>query len=111
MKKQRDLAEFPDDADGDALWKMHASGDNLNAEREIDFWSVFTEEQNAIDFAVAGLRRGWKISFSELEDEWQVGSHLIMVPTYDSITQFQDELGAAIAPFHGVVDGWGCFEA
>jgi len=111
MENQRDLTKFPDNADGDTLWRMHISGDDLNAAREIDFWSVFAEEQDAIGFAVAGLRQGWKISFSELEDEWQVGAHLIMVPTYDSITNFQDEFAAAISPFNGAIDGWGCFEA
>ena len=111
MEKQRDLIKFPDDADGDALWRMHVCGDDLNAAREIDFWSVFAEEQNAIDFAVAGLRHGWKISFSELEDEWQVGAHLVMVPSYESIIGFQGELASEISLFNDVIDGWGCFEA
>ena len=110
LEKYRDLTKFPDDADGDALWRMHVSGDDLNAAREIDFWIVFAEEQNAIDFAVAGLRQGRKMSFSELEDEWQVGAHLIMVPSYESIIRFQDELASEISPFGGVIDGWGCFE-
>jgi hypothetical protein len=111
MEDHRDPTKFPDDADGDALWRMYVDGDDLSAAREIDFWSVFTEERNAIDFAVEGLRKGWKISFSEVEGEWQVGVHLIMVPNYESITGFQDELSSAVMLFNGVIDGWGCFEA
>jgi len=111
MERHRDLNKFPGDADGDALWRMHVSGDNLNAAREVDFWSVFVDEQNAIGFAVAGLRKGWKMSFSELEDEWQVGTHVIIIPTYESIIHFQDELASEISAFNGVIDGWGCFEA
>lgn len=34
---QRDKLVFPDDENGDVLWRMNLQGDNLTKAREIDF--------------------------------------------------------------------------
>lgn len=114
MDEIRNYTNFPDDGSGDALWRMRTSGDDLTEKREFDFWVVFPKEQHAIDFAVNGLRKGWKVSASKNDDEnftWQVGVHVVLLPSYKEITDFEDELQLLATPSGGQNDGWGCFEA
>ncbi|MBA6364670.1 ribonuclease E inhibitor RraB, partial [Colwellia sp. BRX8-8] len=46
----RDLALFPQDNVGDALWQMMIDGDDLNQAREIEFSVIFPNEEAALKF-------------------------------------------------------------
>ncbi len=46
----RDYEVFPDDENGDVLWRMHEHGDNLSKQREIDFCVIFPTEESAMEF-------------------------------------------------------------
>jgi hypothetical protein len=52
----RDYTKFPDDENGDVLWKFSQDGDNLNKRREINFSIIFPNEESALKFAVHLLR-------------------------------------------------------
>jgi hypothetical protein len=108
---KRDYAQFPDDENGDVLWRMRDHGDNLAKPREIDFSVIFPTEEAALRFAVHLLRNDQKVSFSEYEEHdelpWQVQVHPFMEPTHENITAFENQLGEDAAEFGGRNDGWG----
>ncbi|MGN6480537.1 ribonuclease E inhibitor RraB [Luteibacter sp.] len=103
---------FPDDDNGQVLRQMVAEGDNLSIPREIDFAVLFETEQAALEFCVAMLRQGQKVSFSEYEDSdempWQVFLHPFMEPSHENISAFEAALEGESEGFGGVLDGWGC---
>ncbi len=107
----RDYKVFPDDENGDVLWRMSEQGDNLDKKREVDFCVIFSTEAAAIDFAVLMLRSDQKVSFSAYEGNaempWQVLVHPFMKPTHEGITRFETLLGEDAAQFGGRNDGWG----
>ncbi len=111
---QRDPAAFPDDENGEVLWRMLQNGDNLNAPREVDFSVVFPTEEEALAFAVRLLRNHQKVSFSAYEGNadfpWQVHAHPFLQPTHENISRYEALLAADAAEFHGRNDGWGCFQ-
>ena len=108
---KRDYTRFPDDENGNVLWRMLEDGDNLSKPREIDFSVIFPTEEAALLFAVYLLRNDQKVSFSEYQEHdelpWQVHVHPIMEPTHENITGFEDQLGEDAAEFGGRNDGWG----
>ena len=109
----RDLELFPDDDNGEVLWRMAQQGDNLAAPREIDFSVVFAEEQSALRFAMGFLRAGYKVQLMEYEEQsdgliWDVTVCPMMVPVHGEIGVFEEMLAQEAAPFGGRNDGWGC---
>ena len=44
---QRDYVQYPDDENGDVLWRMLEDGDNLATPREVDF-SVSSHQKNQL---------------------------------------------------------------
>lgn len=110
----RDYSEFPGDENGDVLWRMRQAGDNLAKPREIDFSVIFPTEQTALEFAVYLLRQNQKVSFAEIENNdempWQVQAHPVMVPSHESITQYENQLAEDAAEFSGLTDGWGAMQ-
>lgn len=109
----RDYAKFPDDENGDVLWRMQEHGDNLSKRREIDFSVIFPSEDSALQFAVHLLRNGQKVSFSEYEGSeefpWQVEVHPNMEPTHENVSGFERQLEDDAAKLGGKNDGWGSF--
>jgi hypothetical protein len=107
----RDFGLFPDDDNGDVLWRMQENGDNLSKPREIDFSVILPTEDSALKFALYLLRNGLKVSFSEYEEHeempWQVQVHPFMLPTYENICGFEDQLAEDAEQYGGKNDGWG----
>lgn len=111
---KRDFKQFPDDENGNVLWHMKQSGDNLSVAREIDFSVIFPTENDAINFAVHLLRNDQKVSFSPYPEhkelKWQVQVHPVMQPTHEHITGFEALLAKHSAKYGGRNDGWGSME-
>jgi len=109
----RDYAQFPDDENGNILWKLGQNGDNLQKAREVDFSVIFPTEEAAINFAVLLLRNEQKVSFAPYEEHdelpWQVQAHPVMVPTHENITGYENQLAQEAEQFGGRNDGWGCY--
>lgn len=108
----RDPELFPADENGDVLWQMAVSGDDLSIPREVDFAVILPSEDAALKFAVHLLRSDQKVSFSAYEEHdelpWQVLAHPYMAPSHENISGFERLLGEAAADFDGRNDGWGC---
>ncbi|MBK6660285.1 MAG: ribonuclease E inhibitor RraB [Proteobacteria bacterium] len=66
---ERDYALYPEDDNGNVLWKMKQGGDNLDIPREVDFAVIFADEPSALEFAMRLLRYGQKVSFGRYEGE------------------------------------------
>lgn len=110
---ERDFSVFPDDANGDALWRMHENGDDLDSPCEFDFSVIFPSQEAALSFGVFLLKEGLKVSLTSCEDDehpWELTVHPLMAPTYESICEFEDLLAQDAAELGGRLDGWGCFQ-
>jgi len=111
---QRDFANFPDDDNGDVLWRMHQHGDDLSKPREVDFSVIFPTSQAALDFALHLLKNGQKVSFGPYEGNadlpWQVEAHPVLLPNHSSITEYENRLARDAKLHGGRNDGWGSMQ-
>jgi hypothetical protein len=109
---ERDYGQFPDDENGEVLWKLHSDGDALTEPREIDFSAIFPSEDAAINFAVACLRSGFKVEMAQAEEDhedglnWEVVVYTFAVPTYEDITAIENALDKEAAELGGALSGW-----
>ena len=108
---ERDLTAFPQDENGDVLWRIAQHGVDLTEAHEIDFALVFPTREAALKFAVFALQTEAKVSFSSYEENeefpWQVYVHPVMEPTHVDITAFESFLGTRAEQLGGKNDGWG----
>jgi len=106
---------YPDDANGDALRRMEAQGDDLTVPRNLEFTSVFPNENAARKFAEYFSTRGYAASAEftgTVEDSpWDVVVVKHMVPSHEEIGAFEDSLEAVAVNFGGRNDGWGCLSS
>ena len=112
---ERDFSVFPDDPNGNSLWKMAEEGDNLAVAREIDFILVFKNEENALNFGKTLLFNRQKVSMADHEEDkefpFAIYVHAYLTPNYTEIGEYEALLLEAATPFDGVFDGWACFPA
>jgi hypothetical protein len=107
--------KYPDDANGDALRRMEAEGDDLTRPRNLEFTVVFSNENTAMQFANHFRALGFAVS-AELagtvpDFPWDVVVVKHMVPSHEEIGAFEDSLQKVADAFGGHNDGWGCFSA
>ena len=104
---------YPNDANGDALRRMEAQGDDLTKPRNIDFTVVFVDassaEQFAEHFRVLGQKVSVALTGTDPAFPWDVVVVEHMVPSYDGITSFENLLQSVADGWGGHNDGWGCF--
>jgi hypothetical protein len=104
---------YPNDANGDALRRMEAQGDDLTRPRNIDFTVAFADASSAERFAEHFRALGHTVSVELTESNqdfpWDVVVVQHMVPSYDGITNFENLLQSVADGWGGHNDGWGCF--
>jgi Regulator of ribonuclease activity B len=104
---------YPNDANGDALRRMEAQGDDLTRPRNIDFSVAFADAKSAEQFAAHFRALGHEVSVESTETDqgfpWDVVVVQHMVPSYDGITNFENLLQSTANALGGHNDGWGCF--
>lgn len=64
----RDFEVYPNNENGDTLWRMADDGDDLSIPREVDFSVIFRTEGEALKFAVHLLKNDLKVSFSSYKE-------------------------------------------
>ncbi len=110
----RDFEKFPDDINGDALWKMQQSGDDLSKPREIEFTVVFSTEAEALKFGETLLLNRQKILLADNEENkeypFEIIVYVYMEATYDEISGYEELLESHAIKFNGRGDGWGCLD-
>lgn len=101
--------DYPDDADGDALRRVAATGVDMSRPMEIEFIVAVpgrvTGEAIARLVARAGFRP--ELIHDEEDDAWDCYCRTTMLPTYGQITAAQRRLDGLIRPFGCYCDGWG----
>ena len=111
---QRDSTRFPDDENGDILFRMYSDGDDLSAPRDVDFNVVLPDRAAAKKFGDHFHKLGYKVTAEKArtvpELPWDVNVVKHMLPTHEGVTAFEAELDAVASPLGGRNDGWGCFE-
>jgi regulator of RNase E activity RraB len=102
---------FPNDADGDALRRLAADGNDLSQPMAIDLTVVLPDGQSAQSLAQAAMAAGYDASIDRDEefDEWTCTCTMQMLATYTNVVRSQEELQALAEPDGGEVDGWGTF--
>lgn len=109
---QRDEALFPNDTIGDALWKMHLSGDDLTQEREVEFSVLFSSQELALKFGQLLLENNQKLSMTPFQENaelpWEITAYPEIPMSYENICAYQELIETSSAPFQGVFDGFYC---
>lgn len=112
------LTIFPDDENGRVLRNIAARGDDLTKARNIDFTVVFAQATSAEQFAEHFRGLGHKVTVEETGTEeghpWDVVVVKHMVPTYEGITDFENDLQFVADRWGGYnvyskTTGWGFF--
>lgn len=112
---QRNPTLFPDDDNGDVLWRLASAGDDLSIPREIDFTLDFADEQSALDCGMFLFRNELKVQLeSPAEDDptssWSVLVVANMTPRHAEITHFEQYLQDVAEHYAGSCTGWGCMQ-
>jgi hypothetical protein len=109
---ERDLALFPNDNNGDALWQMLLDGDDLSQAREIEFSVIFPEQALALKFGHLLLENNQKLSFCSYQESeeypWEITAYPDMPATYENLVAYQYLLETSSEPLKGRFDGWYC---
>ncbi|SEM22329.1 Regulator of ribonuclease activity B [Pseudoxanthomonas sp. GM95] len=110
---QRNPTLFPDDDNGDVLWRLASAGDDLSIPREIDFTLDFDTEQSALDCGMFLFRNELKVQLEAPDDEdedaaWTVLVVANMLPRHAEITHFEQYLQDVAEHYAGHCTGWGC---
>jgi hypothetical protein len=113
---QRNEKVFPvsENENGDVLFRMANNGDDLFKARDVNFSVVFQEREAAQQFADHFRKLGFEVEIAEPQGltrrKHDVTVTINMVPSYESITNFEQQLESVAAPLGGKNDGWGCFQ-
>jgi len=104
-------ADYPNDADGDALRRVAATGNEMSKPMDIDFQIAVPDEAAATRVAVEAAKLGYRISIYESMPccPWTCNCTRTMLAEYDAIIAVQAELDAIARPLGGYADGWGAF--
>lgn len=104
-------ADFPDDADGDALRRLAEMGVDLSQPITVDFAVAVPNRDAAIAVAEAATEVGYKVDvFHDTEsDAYSCYCARTLVPTYEALLRVQAQLDELAQPFGGFADGWGSF--
>jgi hypothetical protein len=107
--------KYPDDANGDALRRMEAKGDDLSRPRDIEFTVVFPNENTAKQFAdhvcSLGCAASAELTGTVEDCPWDVIVAKRMVPSHEEICAFENWLQDVADTFGGHNDGWGCLSS
>jgi hypothetical protein len=106
-------SDFPNDENGDVLWRMYGSGDDLSKPRQIDYSVIFPTREMALKFGTHLLKQGQPVRLSKYPNKkmpWEITVMPIFAPTHHNITQYETLLAHDSAKFNGRNDGWGCLQ-
>jgi hypothetical protein len=103
------MPDYPNDADGDALRRVAADGNDMSAPMVMDFPVVLPAETPARQFASVAAARGYRVHVWKHDDDpgWDVICSIDMVPTHADVVRIQRELTEWAGPYRGYCDSWG----
>ncbi len=101
------MTNWPDDADGDVMWRLEADGFDFDRVVNIDF---------NVDFDIWPLSAEVITLFEETRPDARITIHdedryvrlqIAHLLTYDFVIAMQEELTRIAKPFGGGCDSWG----
>jgi len=102
------MAEYPDDADGDALRRVAEHGSNMDEPTKIEF-SIDVRSKNAgIAIAEQAATPGYEpdLFFDDETDRWSAYCGKRMIASYDNVDKGQRELNEIAVEHCSKCDGW-----
>ena len=102
------MAQFPADADGDALRRVAGGGSDMAKPMAIEFAIAVPDRRSGEAVAEAAASRGFDVEVSHDEplDAWTCYCCMEMVATYERLLQVQEDLQRLAEPHGGDIDGW-----
>jgi regulator of RNase E activity RraB len=103
------MPDYPDDADGDALRRVAADGNDMSAPMVVDFPVVLPAPTPAKHFAAVAAARGYQVQMWKHDDDsgWDVICSISMVALHADVVRIQQELTELARPYRGFCDSWG----
>ncbi len=118
------MTDYPDDADGQVLEQIAASGVDMSQPLAFEFTIDVADEASANDTKAALESAGYQatVEFDEGEPDeegeidpddeefgpaWTVYVGVKMVPDYNDLMRVQSEVREVVEPLGGILDGWG----
>ena len=104
-------ADYPNDADGDALRRLVEAGADMTKPMDIEYSVAVPSESAGKQIATAANQRGYasELFHDEAHDSWSVYCIKRMLPTYEGVMAAQAEISELSRPFDCECDGWGTF--
>ena len=106
------IPDYPNDADGDALRRVAADGNDMSKPMLIDFSVAVPSERAGRGTAEAAARLGYQTDVVHApgevgfdEPSWTCYCSRTMVPIYDELIAAQEELTNLSRPYGGACDG------
>ncbi|MDB0280093.1 ribonuclease E inhibitor RraB [Acinetobacter seifertii] len=111
VKIENQMSQFPNDATGDALNAFKKNGFDLTKPMEIDFFIAIPSEEIGEKISTEVKRLGCKASVEqdEITKEWTCYCTNTMIPFYDDIIKFEEDLNNIASQYGGYTDGFGSF--
>lgn len=107
---QRDYAKFPNDENGNVLWKLASLGHDVEGEREVRFAMLFPAHESALKFGVFLLRHEYRVKVNEIDDKpgylGEILVDIFMDATHKDICEAEGWLAENAASLQGKNDGW-----
>lgn len=107
------MTDYPNDADGDVLRSLAAKGVDLTQPRLIEFYCYAATSLIAEKISEKLTALGFKCDIFEDDDEGatddtriSVYAGRVMVPSYQGVTQVQNELNILLKEYETYCDGW-----
>jgi len=106
--------EYPDDDIGDVFRRMEASNFDFSKEHVVDFYAVFSTEEEADK--IARMFVADECTYENIEtrpyDEGGMELEISkkMLVTYDSVSKLEELLASRVALVTGYMDGWGVLQ-
>jgi len=109
---ERDFAKFPDDVNGEILFRFYSQGVDLLSERIVDFIVVFKSKKEMKKFARANgdhMAIVFNDSFVDPEFPYELTVKRIMSPSYENVNEYEMHLQEIGHKYNGKTEGWGFF--
>ncbi len=112
--------KYPNDADGQALANVAASGMDMSQPIPIEFAIAAPDESSSEEISAAVSTKGYRVEsyfdegesdFVEGDDDefgpsWTVYAIVITEPSYENVVQIQSEIDQLVSKLGGKSDGW-----
>ena len=111
---QRNEELYPDNINGDTLYRIVRDGDRPWISRDVNFSVVFPDEKVADRFLMEFNPEGVRFEKSPYDGAegftFQITLTRCMCPTYSNITAYEEEIATLARELGGRNDGWGFFQ-